>query len=165
MLNSIKNRLILLYTCSTGLILTTVLILVLINSQEQLEKNQKDGFLNNYITISQKIQMDSEISNLWLSEMELKNHLIIHIEDNGNPLLFEGAWKAPTPRETLIQITKDLALMDNINTNIRPISTNEVKSRIYSIEGNQKDRYLGEILIVPVENGHRSVVLLQYISD
>jgi two-component system, OmpR family, manganese sensing sensor histidine kinase len=165
MLKSIRNRLILLYTFSTGFILTTVLVLVLIMTQKQLESSQRDTFWNNYITISQKVEMDSEISNLWLSELELKNHLIIQIEENGIPFLFHGAWQTPTDRQTLINKTKELAIEDNIDTNLRPISMSEVKSEIYSVGGRNKDRYLGEVIIIPTKPGYRSVVILQYLSD
>ncbi len=164
MLNSLKKKFLLLYTCSTGLILTAVLIFVLIITNEQLLKGKKDTFLNNFTTVSKNVQMDNVISHLWLSELEIKNHLIIHIEDNGKALLYKGAWQTPTERETLFDRLKDLAQKDNINTNIRPISLNEVQSKIYDLKGNKNDRYLGAVSIVPAETGYRSVVMLQYIS-
>lgn len=165
MLKSIRNRLILLYTLSTGMILTGVLVLVLIITQKQLEDGQMEAFQNNYLTVSQKIQMDNEISNLWLSEIELKNHLIIHIEENGTPLLFRGSWQPSTDRRFLVDRIKELALKDNVNTNVRPASTNEVKSEIYPVTGRKGDRYLGEILIIPTKFGYRSAVLLLDISS
>lgn len=164
MLNSIRNRLILLYTCSTGLILTTVLILVLVNTRQQLASSQINAFQNYYMTVNQNVQMNHEISNLWMAEMELKNSLIIHIEENGIPFLFQGSWQPPTDRQLLIEKFKEQALKDNINTNIRPITMNEVQSTIYTVTGEKKDRYLGEIFIIPTEDGYRSVVMLQYIS-
>lgn len=164
MLNSIRKRLILLYTCSTGLILTAVIIFVAVITDRQLTRSQLNAFQNNYITINQNVQRNQVISNLWMAELETKNQLIIHIEDNGIPFLFQGAWEVPTERQILIKQLKELALMDNISTNIRPISMNEVQSRIYEVKGNKKDNYLGEVFIVPAEKGFRSVVVLQYIS-
>ncbi|QHQ60904.1 hypothetical protein Ana3638_09095 [Anaerocolumna sedimenticola] len=164
MLNSIKNRLILLYTCSTGLILTAVIIFVAVITNEQLQRSRMESFRNNYITINQNVHMSQEISNLWMAEMETSNHLIIHIEDNGTPFLFKGSWQTPTKREVLVDKIKELALKDNINTNIRPVSLNEVQSKVYEIRGNKNDRYLGEVFIVPIDRGFRSVAALQYIS-
>ncbi len=164
MLNSIRKRLILLYTCSTGLILTAVIIFVAVITDKQLSRSQISAFQNNYITINQNVQMNQVISNLWLAELETKNHLIIHIEDNGIPFFFQGAWQVPTEREILVNRVKELALKDNISTSIRPISMNEVQSRIYELKGNKNDRYLGEVFIVPADKGFRSVVVLQYIS-
>jgi signal transduction histidine kinase len=59
---------------------------------------------------------------------------------------------------------KELAAADNINTGIRPISLNELQSRIYSVKGDKNDKYLGEVFVVPDKNGFRSVIVLQYIS-
>lgn len=164
MLSSIRNRLIFIYTCSTGLILTTVLVLVLVITQKQVENSQRDAFWNSYLTISQKLQMDSEISNLWMSELEVKNHLIIHIEENGIPLLFGGAWRPSTDRSALIELAKERGKKDNVDTSIRPITSNEVKSEIFTIRGTKKDKYLAEILVLPTDAGYRSMVLLQRIS-
>ena len=164
MLNSIRKRLILLYTCSTGLILTAVIIFVAVITDGQLSRSQLKAFQNNYITINQNVQRNQVISNLWMAELETKNQLIIHIEDNGVPFLFQGAWEVPTERQILIKQLKELALEDNISTNIRPISMNEVQSRVYEVTGNKNDNYLGEVFIVPAEKGFRSVVVLQYIS-
>lgn len=164
MLNSIRKRLILLYTCSTGLILTAVIIFVAVITDRQLTRSQLNAFQNNYITINQNVQRNQVISNLWMAELETKNQLIIHIEDNGVPFLFQGAWEVPTERQILIKQLKELALLDNISTNIRPISMNEVQSRVYEVTGNKNDNYLGEVFIVPAEKGFRSVVVLQYIS-
>ncbi|WFR56540.1 HAMP domain-containing sensor histidine kinase [Anaerocolumna sp. AGMB13025] len=165
LLHSIRNRLILLYTCSTGLILTAVLIFVAVITDRQLERNQINSFQNNYITINQNIQSSSEISNLWMAEMETKNYLIIHIEDNGSPFLFQGSWKSPTDRNTLVDKVKELAAADNINTGIRPISLKELQSNIYPVKGDKNDKYLGEVFLAPVKEGFRSVIVLQYISN
>jgi two-component system, OmpR family, manganese sensing sensor histidine kinase len=164
MLNSIRKRLILLYTLSTGLILTAVIIFIAVITDKQLLRSQINAFQNNYITINQNVQMNNEISNLWMAEMETQNHLIIHIEDNSTPFLYQGSWKSPTERLILVNKVKELALKDNINTNIRPISLKEVQSGIYELKGIKNDRYLGEVFMVPIEKGFRSVVALQYIS-
>ncbi len=165
MLNSIRKRLVLLYTCSTGLILTAVIIFSAVIMERQLVRSRINSFQNNYITINQNLRMNQEISHLWMAEMEIKNHIIIHIEDNGTPFLFRGAWQAPTDRLALVGKVKELALKDNISTNIRPISLNEVQSGIYELKGSKNDRYLGEVYMVTVDGGFRSVVVLQFISE
>jgi signal transduction histidine kinase len=161
---SIRNRLILLYTCSTGLILTAVLIFAAVIMDRQTERSQINAFQNNYITINQTVQSGYQISNLWMAEMETKNHLIIHIEDNRSPFLFQGSWIVPTDRQTLVSKVKELAAADNINTGIRPISLNELQSPIYTVKGDKNDKYLGEVFIAPGKNGFRSVIVLQYVS-
>ncbi len=165
MINKLRKRLILLYTCSTGVILTAVLILALVITNQQLLRNKKENFQNNYFTVNQKLTMNNEVSHLWLAEMETKNHLVIHIEDNGKALLYQGAWRTVTAREKLIDNVKQLAEKDNIYTDIRPISLKEIQSEIYLLTGNKNDKYFAEVYIVPMKKGYRSIIVLQYISD
>lgn len=165
MINKLRRRLILIYTGSTGIILTIVFILILVITNQQLKKNQKETFQNNFMTVSQKILMNNEISNLWLAEMETKNRLVIHIEDCGQALRYKGSQPAATNRGILVENVKKLAEKDSINTDIRPASVSEIHSRIYQVGGIKNEKYLGEVMIAPVDNGYRSVIMLQYISD
>ncbi|MDF2514092.1 MAG: sensor histidine kinase [Herbinix sp.] len=165
MLKSIRNRLILLYTGSTGLILTVVLILVQVLMSQQVERNTFSTFQNNFITVNQTVQLNHGISNLAISELEIKNNLIIHIEDNGVPFLYQGGWKTPTDRSRLIDKVKEAALKDKINTSLRPITKKELQSQVYEIRGDRNDRYLSEVYIMPTQGGFRSLIILQYISD
>jgi OmpR-family two-component system manganese-sensing sensor histidine kinase len=165
MLDIIRRRLVFLYTFTTGLILTGVLILILLFSRLQLLKSKRENFQNNYFSISKNVQIDNVISHLTLSEFEVKNNLIIHIEENGIPLKYEGAAKYQTKRNILIEKIKKLGLKDNINTNIRPSSTSELKSKIYKLKGEKKELYYGAIFMVPTQRGYRTLVILQYISQ
>ncbi len=165
MINSIRRRLILLYTLSTGLILTIVLIFVFLIMKQQLLNSKISAFQNEYFSVNKNVQNSHTIRNLWLAEMENRNRCIIHIEDNGTALLYSGAWKMPTGREILVNRVKDLARKDHIDTDLRPISQTEIQSQIYQLKGNANDKYLGEVFIIPIKNGYRSVVMLQYISE
>ncbi|WOO35321.1 HAMP domain-containing sensor histidine kinase [Anaerocolumna sp. AGMB13020] len=161
MLNSLKKKLILLYTTSTGFILTATLLFVMLNNNQQLIKDKYFNFRSNFSTVSKNVQMDNSFSHLWLSQLETKNHFIIHIEDNGIPLLFHGAFAPLTDRNILIQKLKKAAEEDTIDTASRPVSLSEVESRTYEIKGNSRERYLGAVFVVPVGKGVRSLVLLQ----
>ncbi|HEX3022754.1 MAG TPA: HAMP domain-containing sensor histidine kinase [Lachnospiraceae bacterium] len=164
MLKTVRNQLILLYTCSTGLILTIVLLLVLVNTNQQILNSRRGAFQNNYRMVNQSVQINNEISNLWLAELEMKNKFVIHIEENGIPLQYRGSWNCPTDRNILVERLKEVALKDNVNTNIRPVSKKEIQSKLYEFKGNRSDSYLGEIYIIPTNSGYRSVVMIQYIS-
>lgn len=165
MFNALKRKFILLYTVSTGFILTAVLVILTLNTNRQLLQEKENSFLNSFSTISKTVQMDKEISHLWLSQMEKENQLLIHIEDNGTPLLYQGVLNTPTKRDILIQKLKKTALTDNISTLVRPVSLNELQSKTYQITGLHKDRYLGAVFIVPSGKGYRSLLLLQYINS
>lgn len=164
MINKIRKKLIFMYTISTGMILTVVLVIALFVMNQQIVQNKKEAFKNNFMTVKQKVLMNNEISNLWLAEMETKSHLIIHIEDCGQALFYKGSWKSATDRSVLVRRLKKLAYRDKINTKIRPISTNEVQSTIYEFKGNKNDTYLGQVYMVSLNKGYRSILVLQYIS-
>ncbi len=165
MLKSIRYKLILLYTCSTGCILTAIIVFAMIVMEQQMLRSKLDAFQNCYLTINQNIETSNEVSNLWMAEMETKNKLIIHIEENSIPFLYQGAWKAPTDRLILINKVKELAEKDNVYANLRPISTSRMQSKVYQIKGNHGDRYLGELFVLATPNGFRSAVVLQDNTD
>jgi OmpR-family two-component system manganese-sensing sensor histidine kinase len=165
MIESIRRRLIFIYTFSTGLILTAVLILVFLLSWFQMLKTKRDNFQNNCFNISQSIEINNVVSHLTLSQFEIENDLIIHIEENGIPLKYEGAVEFQTNRDVLIKKVKENALKDHMNTNIRTSSTSELKSKIYEITGRKKELYYGEIFMVSTQNGIRTLVMLQYVSQ
>lgn len=165
MIKKLRNRLTLLFTLSTGVILTAVLVLSLAITNQQIIRNNKETFQNNFMTVTQKVLMNNEISHLWLAEMETKNHLIIHIEDGGQALWYKGSWPALTDRQILVERVKKRALEDNINSNIQPVSINEVQSKMYNIKGNKNDRYFGKVFIASTDDGYRSIIMLQYASD
>jgi two-component system, OmpR family, manganese sensing sensor histidine kinase len=161
MLSSLKKKLILLYTVSTGLILTATLLFVMLNNNQQLIKDKTFNFRSNFTTVAKNVQLDSNFSHLWMSQLEINNHFIIHIEDNGIPLLYNGAFNSLTDRGILIQKLKEAAREDNIVTTARPVSLSEVESRTYEIQGDFREHYLGAVFVVPVGKGFRSLILLQ----
>ena len=164
MLQSLRKKLTLLYTVSTGFILTAVLLFVMINNQFQLNAEKKNSFFNIFSTVSKYVQINNEVSHLWMSETEARNHLVISIEDNGTPLLYTGGFYTPTKRLVLVQKIKDSAMQDNINTSIRPTSLKELQSETYEVTGDHNDRYLGAVFVVSTEKGFRSLTMLQSIS-
>ncbi|MDF2542326.1 MAG: sensor histidine kinase, partial [Herbinix sp.] len=165
MINQLRKKLIFIYTCSTGIILAIVLMMALAITNQQLLQNRKENFQNNFMTVTQKLLINNEISHFWLAEMEMKNRLILSIEDNGEPFIYKGAWKPATERDQLVEMVKTLALKDKINTDIRPASVSEVQSKIYELKGKQGDRYFGAVFLVAAQKGYRSVVMLQYRSE
>lgn len=164
MYSTIRRRLILLYTSTTGLILTIVLLLVVITNKQELIKSKRNNFQNNFFNISNNIQRENVVSHLWLSELEVKNELIVHIEDNGKALMFQGANEFLTSRNKLISKVKKLAMKDGIHTYYRPTSMSEIRSNIYKITGAKGEQYFGAVYIVPTKLGYRSLILIEYID-
>jgi hypothetical protein len=165
MFKLLKEKLILLYTLTTGLILIIVIVIILMLTERQLESKKLDAFQININTIINKLQFENEISHTWLSQMEANNHLLIYIEDNGASLTFPGAVTAPTDRRQLLDQLNKLVLKENINIDIYPIFSSNLKSSIFAIKGIHREAYYGCTVIIPTSFGWRSLSLLKYLPN
>lgn len=161
MFNTLRKQLTLLYTITTGIILTVVIGIIIISFQREAAANNLESFQNNLYTIETSLQTDSFIKYSWLAEYENNNNLLIHIEDNGFPIDYEGYGYQSGLRKELVEMVKQRALLDGINPSVSPISSNKLKSDIYTIKLNNKV-YLGVVDIMKEKNSYKSVVLLQY---
>ena len=165
MLRSLRNKLVLLYTVSTGLILLIVMISLLMLTESKLEEKRLEAFTNHGDTIINKLQNENVINVTWLTQMESKNNLLLYIEDNGNPLTFKGVLNPPTNRFILIGRIRSLAMYDGITIDINPISFNVTNSNTYTIKGDNNDIYYGYVSVIPTDRGWRSLTLLQYLPN
>lgn len=165
MLRSLQRKMALIYTFTTGMILTIVVIIVLLFSEQLLKEKSMEAFQSSILTLTSKIQSDSSVSHPWLSSMEADNNLIIHLEDNGTPLLFRGAWKTSTDRAVLVQKAKEIARKENVDTSITPISSSLQKTEIFRMYGNHHDLYQGIVIKYPSDTGYISLVLLHALDS
>lgn len=165
MYQKIRNRLILIYTATTGVILSAVILVVYFMNENQMKANQVENFRNNVYSISSKLQSENGISNTWLSTTEEKNNLIIYIEDNKKPLLWHGTWMEHEERSYLIETAISKAVEHGIDISIPPVSYTDVRGDYNKIVGNDGTRYYSAVIIIPNVVGYRSAVLLQYFSS
>lgn len=161
MFHQLHKKLTLLYTLTTGLILTIVLIVLLLYGEKLLLANSREEFQMNTLTLVNHLQSNHLISHSWLAQMEAENNLIIHIEENGTPLLYRGSWTPDTDRGSLIQKAKNLAAKYNIDTSITPVSSGVQQSELFQLRGSSRDLYQGIVIKLPNPSGYRSLVLLQ----
>ncbi|MCI8417828.1 MAG: HAMP domain-containing histidine kinase [Lachnospiraceae bacterium] len=160
MIRKLSRRLTLLFAGVTSLILTLLLCVAFLYQDTQLE-TQTDQSFQRYLTeIKHRLELDSSLSDEWLARVEVEGRLIIYIEDNGRPLFFRGAWKPETPRESLVARAKGLALLERVDTSQAPFSYSSRETGIFSVEGDQRDTYLGSVVVVSTDKGFRSLVLL-----
>ena len=125
-MNEIKQlhrRLTALYTVTTGLILTAVILGVLAVGTREFQKKNLENFQNTLLTITSRLQSGGTIDCTWLARMESAGKLIIHVEDNGRPLLYKGAWTPPTARQELIAQAIKKAEEEKVRIDMRPVSS------------------------------------------
>ncbi len=165
MYRSLRNKLVILYTISTGLILITVMIIILITTEKELEDKRMEAFTNHASTISSKLQLENKVKHSWLSQLESDYNLLIQIEDNGSPISFKGVLHSVTDRSLLMQQLTDRALNEGIDVRRNPVFFDEAKSSIYKLKGKKNEIYYGLVVIIPKDTGWRSLLLLQYLPD
>lgn len=162
MLHRLKKHLIILNTTMTGIILTIVAACTCYLNVLQYEKNSLENYKTLLNTIANKLQTENFIHNNWLSELEIKNKLIIHIEDNGTSFFFKGSWEPNTPREVLIEKAKGKALTEGIDTTIFPLTSEKVISSVFHLKDNQKNSVYASVCILPTERGYKSLTIIQF---
>lgn len=164
MIRKLQHRLTLLYTLTTGIILTLVVIAISVISQLNLMSKVDENFQNYIMSISTKLQTDMYFNISWIAAMEADNGLIIHIEENGKPLLYRGAWNPSSGRDYLINLAKEQAKNLNTDISVRPISSASI-SPIFTLKGTKKDQYKAIAVSYPVLTGYKSMILLYDISS
>lgn len=165
MLLQLRKKLTLLYTLITSLILTGVVFTLAIITSQTGSRQQEALFTNQLMTIVNKLQYDSNISQSWLTSMEQDNGLIIHIEENSHPLLYSGSSPTATNRSVLIEHIRQLALSESVDSHIPPVSISLVKSSLFTIQGEHSDWYQGTVMVFSAKNSYFSLILLQDTTD
>lgn len=160
MFPKLRKKLIFVYTTSTGLILSLVLALAFCFYTSSVSRQQEAAFQNHLFTLSSRLQSDSSFSDSELARLELQNHLLIAIEENGHPLFFSGAYGTPTSRSILTSRAESAAREEGINTSAAPVSSEITVSPLLHIKGEQNDSYLASVLIARQENGYKKLILL-----
>lgn len=154
MIHKLRKKLTLAYTITVGMILACVLAVILIMTEHYISERNADSFEKITMEILSKLQYSSSISQLWLTEQEIENQLIIHIEENAVPFLFPGSYPAQTDRDSLIKKVKELAREQQVNTDAAPISTSLQRTDVMAITGSNKDSYLACAMVLQIGRAH-----------
>lgn len=162
MIKELRKKLTLLFTATTGVILTLVVMGILVVSAREFHKKNLDMFQNQMLNITSRLQAGTTISCTWLSKLESDRRLIIHIEENGHPLLYPGSWEPVSGRDSLIARARETAMAEHINPSVRPVSSTMLRSSVFTVKGDHKDTYLGSVLVIPTRTGYQSLTLLAY---
>ena len=93
MFPKLQRKLVFLYTLSTGLIITSILSITFLFYFTSQENRQESLFQKHLFTLMFQLQGNSHFTDLFLAQMEEKNQLIIHIEENNSPLFFPGSYE------------------------------------------------------------------------
>lgn len=160
MFREFKKNLTFLYTVSTGLILTLIVVLTFLFFLISQENKRQSLFQNHLFTLTSKLQTDNLFTDSYLAEMETLNGLIIYIEENGHPLFFPGTYVTSDNRKLLLEQANIQAQKEGIYEDSRPISSNTLQSSIFRTKGQRHDTWLGNVLIIRTDSGYKKLILL-----
>lgn len=165
MFPNLQKKLVRLYTWSTGLILTFILAAVFLFYLSLQENRQKSLFQDHLFTLTSALQSQSTFSDSYLAQMEIKNRLLIYIEENDIPFFFPGSYEPKTDRDVVLKRAAAAAEKEGIYPNSHPISSAMLQSSVFSVSGDSNDRYIGTVIVLQTFTGYKRLVLLQDITE
>lgn len=165
MIRKLQQHLTILFAAATGSILTLVLAVACFYQFQLTRSQATELFQNQLLDLTHRLEGTSSLSDAWLASLESDGKYIIHIEDNGTPLFFSGSWNPATDRKKLIELAKEKALTEGVNTKTQPYSLPLLKSSVFSIRGEHRDTYQGVVMVISSGEHFRSLVLLCDITD
>lgn len=161
MYRKLRKHLTFLYTLITGLILTVLLFICFLYMYRSVQSKNEAIFSSHFLNISAKFQSESSFSDQWLAQTEANDKLIIHIEENGTPLFFKGAWISKTPRGQLLSHALKISERHSVFPKSTPISFSTIQSPLFTFSGSFGDHYTGKTMVMRTKNGYKSLILLQ----
>lgn len=164
MFPELQKKFTLLYTVTTGLILTLVLSAAFLFYTVSQQIKQKTDFQDQLFSLTSRLQSENRFADSLLAQMEEKYRLLIYIEENDTPFFFSGAYQSSTSREVLFSRAGKEAEKEGIYPYSHPVSSNLLQSSIFEVTGDKKDAYLGSVVIFRTSGGCKKLVLLQDIS-
>lgn len=164
MFPKLEKKFVILYTLSTGLILSVILAAAFLFFLSSQDSRRKSIFQDQLFTLMSRLQTDSVFSDSYLAQLEQKHQLAIYIEENDSPFFFPGSYVTRTEREKLFERAEDLAAKEGIFPHSHPISSNLLQSSLLEIRGDARDIYLGNVLVIQTAGGYKKLILLQDIS-
>lgn len=164
MFPKLEKKFVILYTLSTGLILTVILTAAFMFFLSSQNSRRKSIFQDQLFTLMSRLQTDSVFSDSYLSQLEQKHQLAIYIEENDSPFFFPGSYMTRTERGKLFEYAEELAAKEGIFPHSHPISSNLLQSSLLEIEGDEGDIYLGNVLVIQTSSGYKKLILLQDIT-
>lgn len=162
MLSKLHTRLTFICTLITAGILLLIHLIALLFCEDQLKAKSLLTLENHLRTITSTLQTTHTVSHTWLAQMETSNRLIISIKDNGNRLLFPGAFSTVSDRDSLIELAHTISKSQyGFDPDVIPVSKLEIPSITFDLKTKHGEHFLVGICIIPSDNGVYSLTVLK----
>lgn len=161
MISTIKKHLTFVYTLTSGFILTIIILILFMLTQARDSQYQKDEFVNIMDSLIYKLQLQSTINIPQLRDLEVKNNLIIYIEDGGAPTTPINEFIPETDRNSLISAANHRAVNEGIIKSAYPSASSTNKTSVFNIKGVNKEQFFACVAVVPTNSSWRSLIIIQ----
>ena len=162
MLKNLRLKMILICSGVTATILTIVCLIgfSIFNSHYQKETIATLEIQMNNLILS--LQQQKTISHTYLSTLQAEQSLLIYIEDNGSPLLFQNHLEPLEIQEQLFLQAKEIATCE-YDFNFMPLYLNslDLPTIFFKFKGSNNKNYLAAITLFPTQDGRSQVILLK----
>lgn len=164
MFKRLKKHFILLYTLSTGTILTLTMIAAFFLLHSQSRQHSFTSMVNTINSLINQLETSNTVNLSSLAVLEVKEQLIIEIRDNGHPLSFEGSFSTMADRKKLMDTAHAAAETEGIFVDSFPSYSAVKRSSIFTIKEDIGKHYYGNVIIIPSEHGYLSLTVLKSLS-
>lgn len=178
MLQQLRKHLILLFASLSSLILTISLIGALLINLNQIESHSLENYKTIQDDINYKLQTDQLITHNWLSLMEAKYKLIIHIKENGIPFLYNGSWNPfstkalqdnqvdySIARQDVISSVEELATADGFHLYPQLTSPTKISSTIYKIHPQYTSIAYASVSLISTGDTTLELTLIKFVPQ
>lgn len=157
---NIQKKLTILYVLTSGIILSAALFITAVLYTKFLYQKQTETFQSNIFHVSSTLQSSSAISDSFLGKLSYQDNLLIYIEENGTPLLYNASYKLPAWKKTLIQDAKNY-IKENYLSSIISAS---YQSPFFKLTSDRNDTYLCSYITFSDSGNYRDIYLLNDLS-
>lgn len=166
MVKQLRKRLLAIYMLTSSFLLTIIIFIIFMVSQNQYKNNAIKHFEDKFRSITTQISESNSLSHDWLAKTELENNLIISISSNSVEIGRKESWQPSTDRSSLLQKLRYLASGNGVSSmeSLRLLNHSSI-SPVYSLYGNDKDHYYGCVLQKTMSNKTLTIYMLQLLSD
>ena len=166
MLKTLRIKMILICSTITALILTVVSVFAfsIFNHHYQNElKVTLENQLRNLVLI---LQQSKSVSHTYFKNLESTSNILVHIEDNGNPLLYTSTLESKETQRKLFDQAHNIAIND-YNFNFRPYLAHsfELPTTLFRFEGENNKPYMAAITLFSTSKGHCTILLLKDLTS
>ncbi len=165
MFDQVQKKLTLLCTSMAGAVLFLLLSILFTRNIVIQRRGEEAAFQSLWMSVSSQFRITPSVNDSYLAQTEAAHQAILHIEENGIPFFFHGAWQPESGRESLIRLAMAHAAEEGVFPQIPPVSSPENQTPQFKIRGSAGDAYYGRLLVLASGKGAKSLLLLCHIPS